>query len=636
MQMNQAPTQADGHFFGAMAFHEPAAGRILEGEALRPLLMASASFRLPGDFDLGVEGDLALAHLLKQVDKTKKRTIWLLNNCLRIDHLQKILHAVSPCSRVINVLCDEQPDFLALHNTRAVEAVLADERLYSVTLDTPKAQAERVSLLIDTESFVGWKPVLGQSLTPQAVEHLRHLYRELTNHLNQKAVGRMTRVSSSHLFLANALVNSVFANPLNALTEYKDLYKNKPVLIVATGPSLNKQLPLLQKYQDLFVIIAADPAVPILKKHGIVPEFVVSIDPKKRPYWQHNELDPATTFVIEIGCCPDVAWSSNHKYLVTSCHKDVFRLLTDLGAAPSYLLTGGSVTTTAFSLAQQLGANPIILIGQDLAWTDGKDHADGYVSQYTREQLEARHAKGFEIEGYDGKPVRTERQLLYYKTWFEQRIAHMPERLIVNATEGGARIEGAAHVPFESVCREIQASHLGEMQADPARAWAPDMAYLTQLADRLRGLNSQIEQLVTELNKGIKLINGIKKTPKKTVVRQIEQINHLLVGGSWQVKTIVEMMGQSAVVATEQKVLMDDAISANIKGVYGGYQSVYKSALHGAQKGQDLLSRLIQLCDDMVLGQRMDHQLLQKYGFNRWNADGTSNVLDASAKVNTV
>jgi hypothetical protein len=47
--------------------------------------------------------------------------------------------------------------------------------------------------------------------------------------------------------------------------------------------------------------------------------------------------------------------------------------------------------------------------------------------------------------------------------------------------------------------------------------------------------------------------------------------------------------------------------------------------LHGAQQGQDLLSRLIQLCDDMVLGQRMDHQLLQKYGFNRWMPDGTKN-----------
>jgi hypothetical protein len=87
------------------------------------------------------------------------------------------------------------------------------------------------------------------------------------------------------------------------------------------------------------------------------------------------------------------------------------------------------------------------------------------------------------------------------------------------------------------------------------------------------------------------------------------------------------MMGQSAVVATEQKVLLDDGVSANIKGVYGGYKSVYKSALHGAKEGKDLLSRLIQLCDDMVLGERMDHQLLLTYGFNRWMADGNKNDL---------
>ena len=113
------------------------------------------------------------------------------------------------------------------------------------------------------------------------------------------------------------------------------------------------------------------------------------------------------------------------------------------------------------------------------------------------------------------------------------------------------------------------------------------------------------------------------------MIRQIEQINRLLLDGSWQVKTVVEMMGQSVVVATEQKVLLDDEVSANIKGVYGGYKSVYKSALHGAQQGKELLSRLMQLCDDLVQGQQMDHQLLQKYGFNRWLADGTKNELAA-------
>ena len=617
----QAPAVAPAALFRPEGLPTTAEGQILSGESLRALLVSSSAFMAPFTAE-NAESDPALAHLLEQVSKGRKRTIWLVNNCLRLDHLYTLLQAVSPCSRVINLLCDESPDFQGLHRTRVVEEVLADERLFTITLDQPGKQAELVSRLIDTENFIEWKPVLGNGLAPHAVAHLRQVYKELTTYLNQKAVARLTRLNASHLFLSNALVNAVFANPLNPLSEYKDLYKNKPVLIVATGPSLNKQLPLLAQYKGQFVIIAADPAVPILKQYGVVPQFVVSIDPKKRPYWKHNELDPATTFVIEIGCCPDVAWSSNHKYLVTSCHSDVFRLLTDLGAAPSYLMTGGSVTTTAFSLACHMGANPIIMIGQDLAWTDGKDHADGYVSQYSREQLEARHAKGFEIEGYDGKPVRTERQLLYYKTWFEQRIAQMPDRLVVNATEGGARIEGAAHVPFASVCQEVQASRLGELQPDPARPWTPDFAYLAQFADRLRGLHAEIEHLEAELNKGIKLIDGIKKTPKKSVIRQIKDINHLLVEGSWQVKTVVEMMGQAAVAATEQKVLTDDEVSTNVKGLYGGYKSVYKSALYGAKQGKDMLSRLVQLCDEIVSNQKIENQLLVKYSFNRWLEDG--------------
>ena len=626
MQINQAQAPAVGAAFMPSSFQEPC-GRILEGESLRPLLMGSASFLQPTSMGVGAEEDPELDYLLKQVDKSKKRTIWLVNNCLRIDHLRKILQAASPCSRVINLLCEDSPNFQGMNKLGDAQAVVSDERLYTVTLDTPKTQSELVSRLIDTESFISWKPVLGQRLEPLAVDHLRHLYRELTSHLNQKAVARQTRVNSSHLFLANALVNSVFANPLNVLAEYKDIYKNKPVLIVATGPSLNKQLALLAQYKHLFVIIAADPAVPILKAQGIVPQFVVSIDPKKRPYWKQDELDPATTFVIEIGCCPDVAWSSNHKYLVTSCHRDVFRLMTDLGAATSQLLTGGSVTTTAFSLANHMGANPIIMIGQDLAWTDGKDHADGYVSQYSREVLEARHAKGFEIQGYDGKPVRTERQLLYYKTWFEQRIAQMPDRLVVNATEGGARIEGAAHVPFESVCKEIEVSYLGAISTDPAQSWAPDFVYLAQLSKNLKTLHDQIEALEIALNKGIKMIKEIKAAPKKSVIRQIDAINRQLVDGSWQVKTVVEMMGQAAVMAAEQRVLTDDDITANLKGVYGGYKSVYQSALQGAALGKDLLARAVQLCNEIVATQKMDPGLLQKYGFNRWLEDGSKNEL---------
>ena len=58
-------------------------------------------------------------------------------------------------------------------------------------------------------------------------------------------------------------------------------------------------------YQNYFVTIAVDPAVPILKKIGVVPDFVLTIDPKKRPYWEQDDLDEKTTFVVELSACPD-------------------------------------------------------------------------------------------------------------------------------------------------------------------------------------------------------------------------------------------------------------------------------------------------------------------------------------------
>ena len=604
-------------------------GKILKAGELQSLLIANAQAT-----DMADPSDAELTQLLSQVDKTQKRTIWLLHGCLRIDHLAAVLKAVSPCSRVVNMLWDKEAVFCRSQDSHSTAAVLEDERLRIVTADVPETQARLVSTLIDVEAYVAWKPVMGLHVPPEGIEHLQRFYKSFTEYLNQKAVGRMTQIHSAHLFLANALVNAVFANPINELGAYRDLHKNKPILVVATGPSLNKQMPLLAQYKDQFVIVAVDPALPILKSHGIVPQFVVSIDPKKRPYWKHNELDDNTTFVIDIGCCPDVAWSSNKKYLMTSCHHDVHRLITSLGAHASHLQTGGSVGTSAFNLACQMGGNPIVMIGMDLAWTGGKDHADGYVSQYSREILDARHAKGFEIEGHDGQPVRTERQLLYYKSWFEQRIQQLPDRLIVNATEGGARINGATQIPFASVCEEIAKTQLGPCVPDPGQPWAPDFEYIARYAGELRRLKEEVDALERKLDKGIELIQKIKKTPKNSVVRQIDEINRELTSpDNWQLKTLVEMMGQAAVAATDQKIKTDGP-DMDIKGIYKAYKSVYYSAKYGVSASKELLTTLLGLLDELITATEFRHELLSKHHLNRWNADGTAVSKPSAAGAN--
>jgi hypothetical protein len=486
-------------------------------------------------------------------------------------------------------------------------------------------QAQAVNTLVDVRLFIDWKPIMGKTIEPAAIKHLQDFYKSFTPMLNHKVVDRSTRLHSSHLFITNALVNAVFAQQINTLSDYKDFYKNKPVLIVATGPSLNKQLATLQKYKDQFIVIAVDPAVPILKKYGIVPQYVATIDPSKRPYWKHNELDPDTTFLIEIGCCPDVAWSNNQNYLVTSCHKDVYRLMNSLGVKLPFMMNGGSVATSAFNFASYAGANPIVMIGQDLAWTGGKDHAEGYVSQYSQEVLNQRYERGFEVEGYDGNLVRTEKQLLGYKTWFEERIKTMPETLVINATEGGAKIHGAVQIPFESVCKEITDSNIGPIPRNPAKQWQLDFDYLKKYADVLQRLGGDIAVLEKEITEGIKIIREIKKVPKKSVIRRIENINLSLTQGDWKIHTIIEMMGQANVMAAEQKVLSENFQPANGNDIFKKYVEIYESALPGIRSSKIFLEKIIKLVHMIIGSQEVRPEFLIQLNLNKWMPDGQKN-----------
>lgn len=556
--------------------------------------------------------------LVKQTDKTLQRRIWLVQGCLNLDELDAILNSVSPCSRVILLVLNTEVMWLGSADARKLKSITSDERFYLITHGTPLEQAQAVNSLVDVRLYTEWKPILGKSIDAGGISHLQDFYQAFTPLINRKAVDRSTRLHASDLFLSNALVNAVFAQQINTLGNYKDLYKNKPVLIVATGPSLNKQLDTLQKYKDHFIIIAVDPAVPILKKYGIIPQYVVSIDPKKRPYWRHNELDPSTTFLIEIGCCPDVAWSSNHNYLVTSCHKDVHRLMNALGIPVPLMMNGGSVATSAFNFAHFTGANPIVMVGQDLAWTGGKDHAEGYVSQYSQEILNARYERGFEVEGYDGNPVRTEKQLLGYKTWFEERIKKMPETLVINATEGGAKIHGAVQIAFESVCKEIAASNLEEFPKNPAKSWQPDYFYLKKYVGELQDIREQISNLENTLIEGIELIKNIKKIPKKSSMRRIEKINKSLTDGDWRVHTVIEMMGQSAVMATEQKVLDEDLKFTNSNGVYEKYMYIYQAAMPGIKKSKELLNQVVDLINGGIEFKKINAEILIEKNMNRW------------------
>ena len=226
-------------------------------------------------------------------------------------------------------------------------------------------------------------------------------------------------------------------------------------IIVSTGPSLTKQLPLLKEIQDYVTIISIDASMPILEKWGIVPDFVTSLERVKETatFFKNTSKEFQEKFIT-------IHASLQHEEVLKNSYGK--KLLVMRGFSYNryfrinkygYLGIGMSAANMAYELAYILGFKDIVLIGQDLAYgKDGKSHADGhpYMESYKETDLY--------VTAYGGEGmVRTSKVWNMFRNFFEKDIAYTKTQGVktYNATEGGARIEGTIEIPFEKVVKEL-------------------------------------------------------------------------------------------------------------------------------------------------------------------------------------
>ncbi|EAH5231818.1 DUF115 domain-containing protein, partial [Campylobacter coli] len=237
--------------------------------------------------------------------------------------------------------------------------------------------------------------------------------------------------------------------------------KVKNAIIVSTGPSLTKQLPLLKQYANKATIFCADSAYPILAKHNIKPDYVCMLERddivSKCFDNDFKEFDKGILFILASVVHKEVIEfleRNNRKYMLVHrpLHFAASLNLKEFG----YIGVGASVANMAYELAASLRHENIIFIGQDLAYAE-----DG--SSHPREHIYGN--KGEKIRGevytlaYGGeKQVRTQLTWNLFRQAFEKDIFWAKEKLKINTyncTEGGARIEGTIEKPFKETCEAL-------------------------------------------------------------------------------------------------------------------------------------------------------------------------------------
>lgn len=300
---------------------------------------------------------------------------------------------------------------------------------------------ENVELIYD-ENLTILADLLQNSNRVKVIIHypsMRHTKNQLIkNSLEQFFVKESSMRNRKSDLNENFRGNKVYFN--NSVDELQDIFTGKTIIIVAAGPSLDKNVDLLRKKPEGTIILSTGTVFSKLIKLGIRPDYCIV-----------SESDPLVNAQFEevwSECIPLLILSTaNHdifvkykgdKYVIFQSGYEAAECMAE---KKGYRLhqTGGSVSTVALDVAIRMKCSRIIFIGLDLAFTNSLSHAANthLLSQIT-------HTNNFVVKSNTGEILQTSQNLIIYKKWIENRIKELDCKLIkiIDATEGGALIEG--------------------------------------------------------------------------------------------------------------------------------------------------------------------------------------------------
>lgn len=266
----------------------------------------------------------------------------------------------------------------------------------------------------------------------------------------QSVIGRLGKQYNDNTF--SNLKYFINGKSLDSL--YRNLPTEVPAIVVAAGPSLDKNIKMLHKAKKKALIIAVDSSLRPLLREGITPDLCVSVDGKKnfRHFSEEASKDiPLVCMLVSNNAV--LAVHRAEKFFLNDLNHHIQHFLSQNKLVLPVTSTGGSVANDAFSLARLLGRKTIILVGQDLAYTGNKTHSGATVRGEWNQDV-TKFTNNVWMEGIDGNPILSSSEFQLYRAWFEEQIINYPTLKVIDATEGGAKIKGSIIKTLEQAIAE--------------------------------------------------------------------------------------------------------------------------------------------------------------------------------------
>ncbi|WP_022671270.1 6-hydroxymethylpterin diphosphokinase MptE-like protein [Hippea alviniae] len=423
----------------------------------------------------------------------------------------KILREAFP--ETVIVVLESNPCIIkkTLEHKDLSEIILDKKVIIAIIKNIEIAQKNITTVIKILNQRLNWSDVI-QFTSPNYDKVSFYKIKEIRDILKKELsliiVNRNTLINRSVHMSENILYNIPSLAKGGYIEYFNDRFKNKPAVIVASGPSLSKNVGLLKEIQDKAVIIAADSVISVLKDIDVEPDFVCGVDHQQI---NENKYSPIlkekkrrkSHFVGADGIYFSIPKLFKHSFFELS-GGSIGYLYSDIFEKPKKKhFSLNNVANIAIQLAYIMGANPIIFIGQDWAYSGGQDHAKGvFLSGGLPKNV-------IWVKGnYEEKIPTTE--TLYSGLKIVEEIIKSTKNegfKYVNATEGGAYIEGTEVISFKEAIDKYLKERIDKSFIKKPRIELKHDAFIR----KTEKISKSLEDIIKKATKALAIDNKVLK-----------------------------------------------------------------------------------------------------------------------------
>jgi hypothetical protein len=401
------------------------------------------------------------------------------------------------------VFCIFEPDLRLLRTAfehRDLSSLIESRRFMFFT------RADKADLLVRLTPQSALIAVGAQHIEhPPSMEVAGEFHRQIRQLLEE--FGSFSRTSLSTVVLnsrrtaENLSRNLAFYAAAPGVDRLQNRHKGEPAIIISAGPSLRKNKHLLKGLGGNAILIAVQTVLQPMLEMGVEPRYVTSLDYHEvsAQFYEKLPRQIRTELVAE----PKAASAVLRMYpgpVSLLGNKFAESMLRELCIGKMEMTGGATVAHLAFYLAEHLGCDPIIFVGQDLGFSEGLYYSPGTsyedvwrpelsrfctVEMKQWEQIVRERHILRKIPDYQGRPMYTEERLFTYLQQFERDFLRSKSK-IIDATEGGAAKRGTTTMPFAEAAEKYCRSAIRAVPSDyPGLDFSRVNQCLDSLAKRL-------------------------------------------------------------------------------------------------------------------------------------------------------